>query len=126
MGKKFLLAMVMSVVVFGFMVGSGISMEVDIGPETLTMKSVTGKKPAVFPHRIHQDMVSCIDCHHVREQIMVIDKCELCHTETMKNEKLNSLKKAGHVQCRGCHKKAKKAGQDAPVKCSACHPAKKK
>lgn len=98
------------------------------GPAEMTLKTAKGKKPAVFPHKKHQGMMKCADCHHTQTadgkqgpyDAKNIGKCESCHNSKMANKKLNNYMKAGHKNCKDCHK-AKKA----PTKCSACHPKKK-
>lgn len=95
---------------------------VDIGPETIVMQE-RYNKPASFPHRRHQDWNGCTACHHARDQVMTIDKCANCHNETMNNSQLDSLRKACHGLCRGCHRAERAKGTtSAPSSCSACHP----
>ena len=100
------------------------SNDTDIGPEIITMKSATARKIAEFPHRMHQEMYVCMECHHVNGQKMTTQKCNTCHNEKMDNQTLNDYKKAGHRLCRECHKVVKKEGMDAPTNCSGCHPLK--
>jgi hypothetical protein len=103
-----------------------LSVEVSIGPDEMIMKTPAGKKPAIFPHRKHQEIMACMQCHHVTKGIMTIRKCSICHNEKMENTAVNTIKKAAHKQCRGCHKTKKKEHQKgtryAPLKCSGCHP----
>jgi len=101
--------------------GNASMLEVDIGPDEIILKSTEGRKPALFPHRSHQDKYSCSECHHVLEQVMTIGKCARCHNETMENMSLNSLKNAGHTLCKNCHSEARKKGLDAPTRCGSCH-----
>jgi predicted CXXCH cytochrome family protein len=95
---------------------------VDIGPESIVLQA-RYNKPALFPHRAHQDWYGCTACHHVKDQVMTIDKCEGCHNDAMGNPQLDSLRKAGHVLCRGCHGREREKGRtSAPSGCSGCHP----
>jgi len=34
------------------------------GPEEIVLKSAKAKKPALFPHKKHQEMYECSECHH--------------------------------------------------------------
>ncbi len=101
---------------------SAAALEVSLGDEVIVLKTYEGVKPASFPHRDHQQFLSCTSCHHVRENVMVIDRCISCHNETMPNAELNSLKAAGHGLCVTCHKKVTAEGGAAPRRCSSCHP----
>lgn len=95
---------------------------VDIGPETIVMQA-RYNKPATFPHRRHQNWYGCTACHHAKDQVMTIDKCESCHNDTMADPKLDSLRKASHVLCRDCHSREREKGRtSAPSSCSVCHP----
>lgn len=115
-------------VLFVFMAGflfaaadAAIGRDIDIGQESIEMKTPEGKKPALFPHRFHQRFLSCLECHHVSEQAMTVNKCVTCHNDSMKNQQLNDLKKAAHARCRGCHKSVNDQGRKAPSKCGGCH-----
>ncbi|MDH3394427.1 MAG: cytochrome c family protein [Desulfobulbaceae bacterium] len=102
---------------------AGVSVAANHGPAEMTL-SDTGKKPAHFPHKAHQDRGKCADCHHTdgtpgsyvagKEA-----KCSTCHNKDMANKKLASFKNAAHAKCKGCHKEHK-----APTKCGTCHPKK--
>ncbi|MCK5340130.1 MAG: cytochrome c3 family protein, partial [Desulfobulbaceae bacterium] len=111
-----------SVAVFCLSFGTAYTAEVDIGPDSITMKSIQSKKPAKFPHRFHQDFMACMKCHHTKDRTMTIEKCYKCHNQDIGNEKLDTLKEVGHTLCKDCHKAARKAGKNAPGKCSTCHP----
>ncbi|OGQ97157.1 MAG: hypothetical protein A2521_16250 [Deltaproteobacteria bacterium RIFOXYD12_FULL_57_12] len=102
--------------------GAVFAKDIDIGLETMTLKSDGATQAAIFPHRTHQKKIGCMDCHHLTGQTMTANSCDSCHNQEMKNEELNTYKKAAHVLCRGCHKEASKAGKAVPVKCSGCHP----
>lgn len=114
------------------------------GPETITL-TATGSakpKPAVFPHKKHQETLKCADCHHSAKdgkqvpytEGMEIGKCESCHNpevlagKTKGALKLDTLKGAGHGNCLECHKEMVKkdpALMDKKLdKCATCHPAK--
>lgn len=110
---------------------AGISVAADAGPAELVLKTAAGKKPANFGHKKHQASLKCGDCHHGKAADgtkanyadgQAIGKCESCHNDTMKNEKLNSYMKAAHVNCKDCHKAEEAKGKAAPTKCTGCHP----
>ena len=102
---------------------AGVSVASNAGPAEMTL-SDTGKKPAHFPHKAHQDRSKCSECHHTdgtpgsyvagKEA-----KCSTCHNKKMANKKMDSFKKAAHKKCKGCHK-----AKGAPTKCGTCHPKK--
>ena len=104
-----------------FIFGSAFGVEVSIGPAEIVLQTETGRKPADFPHRQHQEAYSCTVCHHAKDEIMVIDKCANCHTHEISNSEVNSYKKAAHKLCKDCHKEVNDQGKDAPIKCSGCH-----
>ena len=107
---------------FSFVVATGAyGVEVSIGPADLTLKTDEGRKPALFPHRMHQEAYPCTACHHARDDVMVIDKCSSCHNLDISKPALNSFKKAAHKMCKDCHKQVNDTGKDAPIKCSGCH-----
>jgi len=110
----------------------------DKGPAEITL-GAGGKKPAVFPHKAHQDRgMACAECHHGMsadgKQIpytegMTIQKCEACHNpeklagKTKGDNKLDTMKGAGHGRCQECHKaEAAKDAAKAKLKtCTTCH-----
>ncbi len=112
------------------------------GPADITIDAA-GKKPAVFPHKKHQDGFKCAECHHGMaadgKQVPYADgqevkKCGDCHNATVLAGKmkdklaLDTLKGAGHGNCLECHK-AKAAADPAMKekkldKCETCHPKK--
>ncbi len=127
-----------------FAVGSTVitSMAADEkGPAEITIvNSKSAKpKPAQFPHRKHQELYKCAECHHGMadgKQVPYVEgqkiqKCEACHNEDVLagkkkgNLKLDTLKGAGHGKCLECHKEMVK--KDAALKeknltkCSTCH-----
>lgn len=122
-----------AVVAFVFsMVMAGVTIAAHhAGPAEMTLKTKKGKKPAAFPHKKHQEMMDCAECHHSKgadgkqqaySKGMKIAKCETCHDGTMANKKVATYKNAAHVNCKGCHK-AKKKG---PTGCTkGCHVKKK-
>lgn len=123
----------------------------DPGPADITIVGEKSKKPkpAIFPHKAHQDKIGCGECHHGMadgKQVPYTDgqeigKCESCHNKdvlagkTMEMAgkkkptilKLDTIKGAGHGNCLVCHKKiaAENADLKKIAKCSACHPKKK-
>lgn len=112
------------------------------GPADITM--VGKKKSANFPHKMHQDAISCAECHHSMadgKQVAFVEgqevkKCADCHNKDvlagkkMGKLKLDTIKGAGHGNCLACHKAMEK--KDAALKakklskCKTCHPKKKK
>ena len=137
MNKKSIIIATAFAFVFSLAATAGVSFASD-GPETITLKSAAGTKPAEFSHRKHQEMdgMECATCHHGKDAdgkqtpysgaSEEVQKCISCHNKTdMANLKLNSFKLAGHAQCKGCHKTKKAAGNaNAPTKCGGCHPKK--
>lgn len=100
-----------------------VAFQVDLGPESIVLE---GKydKPASFPHRRHQGWYGCTACHHAREQIMTVDKCESCHNGNIGNSQFDSLRKAAHELCKNCHKAEREKGRvSAPTQCRGCHTA---
>jgi len=111
----------------------------DPGPENITLKSSDSSKkdPAVFPHKIHQDSLTCGECHHgmvdgkqaAYTEGMEIQKCESCHnSEVLGGKKegkyeLDNFKGAGHGNCLECHKTvAKEDSSKKKLKsCGTCH-----
>ena len=142
--KKVLACSVVSLFVF-YGAASFISAAVDAGPADITIVSSTSKKPkpAVFPHKKHQETLKCAECHHSNadgkqvayKEGQKIEKCESCHNKdvlagkTKGKLKLDTIKGAGHGNCLACHKEmAKKdpALKERKIdKCKACHPKKK-
>ena len=135
--KKILVCSAMAL----FMVASSAVLTfADKGPADIIV-GADGKKPAVFPHAVHQDMMGCAECHHSMaddgSQVpyvegQAIQKCAECHTgdtlagKTAGKLKLDTMKGAGHGNCLECHKE--KAAADEAMKdlkkCSTCHPKK--
>ena len=126
MRASWILKIVAVSIVTLFVAANGFCVEVSIGPEEVMLKTKEARKPAFFPHHVHQDMFSCNKCHHVNKGVMVIDDCDKCHNLDISNPDVNSFKKAAHKLCKDCHKAInKEEGREAPVKCSGCHPRKK-
>ena len=113
----------------------------NVGPADITIDE-GGKKPAVFPHKKHQDAFKCGECHHQMAadgkqspyvEGQEIKKCGSCHNATVLAGKmkdklaLDTLKGAGHGNCLECHKakKDEPAIKDKKIdKCETCHPKK--
>ena len=108
-----------------------VSSAVDAGPEEIILKTAKAKKPAIFPHKKHQETIKCSECHHSQNadgtQGPYVEgqeaKCETCHNEKdMANKDLVGYKNIGHARCKSCHKEAQKSGnKNAPTKCDGCH-----
>lgn len=107
----------------------------DNGPADMTLQATVDAakkpKPAIFPHKKHQDSgLECGACHHGKgadgKQTpyaagMKIEKCETCHNKAAgMGKKLSTFKDVAHTNCKGCHKAQKKG----PTKCAGCHPKK--
>ena len=113
--------------VFSFGVISS-SLAANTGPAEMTLNSPDQKKPAHFPHKMHQDIMECSVCHHTmtadgKQGPYVAGEekpCESCHNKDFPNAKLNSFMKVGHERCKGCHKEGYK-GKNGPTKCTGCH-----
>ena len=81
---------------------------------------------AVFRHDDHNESAEieeCNECHHVYENGEKVDdessedqRCADCHTEKA-IENQPGLRKAFHLNCKGCHQSKKKG----PVMCGECH-----
>ena len=138
MSKKSLVLLIVTAFVMSLGLSVTMSLADDTkGPEERLLNP-DGKKPALFPHRAHQEKNKCGACHHYVDDagakqaatdeplsnVDKIKKCDTCHNADFANEKLRKWKDVGHKLCKECHKKKKADG--APTKCTACHPKKKK
>jgi len=130
MQKNRLTCSVIAAVAFVFAImAAGVSFAANAGPEEITMQTAEAKKPAKFPHKKHQAILKCADCHHTKDATgkkgPYVEgqekKCETCHNKDLPNAELNSLKSVGHLLCKECHKEQEKAGKNAPTKCTGCH-----
>ncbi len=134
MSKKSLVLLVVTALTLSLAFAVSMSFaEGTSGPEEITLNA-GGKKPAVFPHKAHQDKLKdCAKCHHYQDDagarvpcgddsLDKIAKCDSCHNADFPNEKLRTWKDIGHGQCKACHTEMKADG--APTKCGACHPKK--
>jgi len=96
---------------------------------TAVDNSVFGKPErtrSVFRHESHNEKAgidACKDCHHVYKDGKRLEdassedkRCSDCHGPTNSGG-TPSLRKAFHLNCRGCHEKAGKG----PVMCGECH-----
>ena len=119
-------------IVKGEIVEEAAKADTSLGPAVIKMQTARKKKPAIFPHRIHQESWECEVCHHGRDaegkqtpyvEGMVIQHCPTCHNLKMPNKKLNSFMKSAHARCKGCHKKLVEEGEvHGPIgKCTGCH-----
>ena len=124
MAKKIVL--MIAAAAFVISVGAGISVAGNAGPADMVLKTSKGKKPATFPHKLHQDLMKCAECHHTaadgKKGPYVAGqeaKCESCHDGSLPG-KVKDFKGAAHVNCKGCHK-AGFNGKKGPTKCTGCH-----
>jgi len=84
------------------------------------------RPPAVFKHDDHNELAeieACNECHHIYDNGEKLEDessedqlCSECHTEKPSDNQ-PGLKKAFHLNCKGCHQ-AKKKG---PIMCGQCH-----
>lgn len=84
------------------------------------------RPPAVFKHDDHNEAAEieeCNECHHLYENGKKLEDessddqlCSDCHSENSSNNQ-PGLKKAFHLNCKGCHREKKKG----PVMCGKCH-----
>jgi class III cytochrome C family protein len=84
------------------------------------------RPPAVFVHDTHNETANldeCSTCHHIFEDGELLEdessedqSCSDCHEEKAMGQS-PSLRRAFHLQCKGCHM-TQKAG---PVMCAECH-----
>lgn len=134
------------VTIFVLVSGVVVSFGTDNGPEEITLVGSKSKKPkpAIFPHKMHQESIGCGECHHSMaddgKQIpyaegQEVGTCESCHNKDVLagkksgKLKLDTIKGAGHGNCLACHKKMAKENPDLKAKkiakCATCHPKKK-
>lgn len=100
------------------------------GELLLTSPFKMKKPPMKFNHEKHiADDIACIECHHVYEngknvwhQGDVVQPCCACHKKKTEN-KVPSLEKAFHDNCRDCHRDLHKEGKESGPyrKCTDCH-----
>ena len=132
--------LVVSMVAAAFLTAGAVvgAIAADKGPAEITL-GAGGKKPAVFPHKVHQGKgFTCGTCHHSMSADgkqtpytdgMAIQKCEACHNpeklagKTKGANQLDTLRGAGHGRCQECHMAeiAKDATKDKLMRCSTCH-----
>lgn len=116
----------------GEIVRGVVKVETSRGPAEIKMQTARNKKPALFPHKKHQEMYGCEVCHHGKDaegnqtaytEGMEIQHCVTCHNPDMENSKLTSLMQIAHTKCKGCHKQVvEETGVAGPIgKCSGCH-----
>ena len=84
------------------------------------------RPPAVFKHDDHNELAeieACNECHHIYDNGEKLEDessedqlCSECHTERS-SENQPGLKKAFHLNCKGCHQAEKKG----PIMCGQCH-----
>lgn len=118
---KTIVAVALSLAV-GMSAALAFGVEVNIGPENITLQTEAARKPAVFPHRRHQEGIVCTACHHADGEMMTVEKCESCHNKDFDDGKLNGFKKVAHIRCKECHKAVNQdQGKAAPIKCTGCH-----
>ena len=100
------------------------------GPEQVVIQATidTEKvpRPAYLPHHIHQ-WLECDGCHHGKGQDgrkvdyvseQKIERCETCHnSKTNMQQRLQTLKLAGHKLCMECHLQNDKD----LARCGICH-----
>lgn len=116
----------------GELVAESAEIDSSRGQALIKMQTARKRKPALFPHRMHQAMFECANCHHGADnegkQVpyadgMEIQHCVTCHNQNMENRQLSSLMLAAHTRCKGCHRKiVAESGTAGPIdKCVGCH-----
>lgn len=130
----------------GILMLTGIAVQAQAnGPTEMILQTDSGKKPATFPHAMHQKGLACGECHHGMadgKQVPfkkgdAIAKCTTCHNKDVlggvtykpdgfkKTLKLDTFKGAGHGKCLVCHKAIAKKDPAMKAKkidkCNACH-----
>ena len=126
MTKKIVLFVAAFAMALSFAVG--VSVASNAGPADMVLKTAAGKKHATFPHKAHQDLMPCAECHHTKAadgskgpyEAGKEAKCESCHDGSLSKD-VADYKKAAHKNCKGCHKKGLD-GKKGPTKCAGCHP----
>ena len=79
----------------------------------------TERSQVVFQHELHNEKAkidACNKCHHVFDNFLEDRHCSDCHG-LRDTGGISSLRKAFHLQCKGCHEKSSKG----PVTCGQCH-----
>ena len=124
MNKRVLLGIAM-VTVGVFVWASAYSQE-DITHIDHRMFSQPQRPSAIFNHDEHNEKAeieACNECHHVYEDGQKLEdessedqQCMECH-EINDIDRRPGLMKAYHLNCKGCHLKAKKG----PILCGECH-----
>ncbi len=139
MFKKVKLTCVTLAILCGFLVVGVATATAENGPESMVLKTTKdqAKKPRTvnFPHRNHQERMECGECHHTKgddgkqkaySEGMKIQKCEECHFKGSgmpeKKPKLATFKDAAHINCKSCHKEAKKKDPELKKKWKKCLP----
>jgi hypothetical protein len=84
------------------------------------------RPPAAFAHDAHNEAAGieeCGRCHHVyQDGVQALDessedqRCAECH-DLKPSGNAPALRKAYHLNCRGCHREMKKG----PTMCGECH-----
>jgi len=123
--KKPLLIILIIPVLWVFLVLPGLSQEeMEVIEDDGFLKRQ--RPPAVFKHDDHNELAeieTCNECHHIYDNGEKLEDessedqlCSECHTEKPSDNQ-PGLKKAFHLNCKGCHQ-AKKKG---PIMCGQCH-----
>jgi len=84
------------------------------------------RPPVVFNHDAHNETAeieACSECHHLYENGQKLEDdssedqlCSDCHSDKASDKKPR-LRKAFHLNCKGCHLERKKG----PIMCGSCH-----
>ena len=86
------------------------------------------QRPIVrFAHEKHAEQIGCNACHHDYDEYGVNtnedegQRCAECHSLTAGTNPI-PLKRAYHLQCKGCHQKQVKNNESTgPMMCGQCH-----
>ncbi len=83
--KKRMVLLVMACFIAGSLLGVCFALAAqDVGPEEIVLRTKKNKKPAKFPHRQHQGVLQCGDCHHTKGD----DGKQAAYTEGMEIKKM--------------------------------------
>ena len=103
---------------------SGAQEEIDLLQESGLGNSQ--RQAVIFRHDEHNEAAEideCNECHHIYEDGVKLEdessedqKCNDCH-ETKSSGDIPGLRKAFHLNCKGCHLQMRKG----PVMCGQCH-----
>lgn len=123
--KKAGIYTILAMVIFSFGCGSSYSQEKVPRADNSAFENPR-RVPSIFKHDEHDEeagIEECNVCHHVYKNGKKVEGetseeqlCSECHKEKSSGD-MPSLRKAYHIQCKGCHIKQR----FGPVMCGECH-----